>query len=221
MLNTTLFKHVSITAVTVSMVGLSSVISAKSSQATLIPLPLPLENFTYTNGETTSVGAFESIFDENYGLLNQGGVATSGASPFINSAVIGRLKSIKVSSDYAFNQKKSNDTFQLFLQKGSTQNLLTTLLPDNDGGQFNLDFTKIFKDVFQAQGEGTFNLVYKLSGSGTESIAGFDNVKLVVEVPEPTTTVAGFLMLTLVAGGVKRQRKIAVALVPNSNLKSN
>ncbi len=217
MLNATFFKRATMTAAVVSMASFSNVITANSSQAAVINLPLPLENFTYTNGQTTSGGTFGSIFDGNYGLLKQGGIATSGASPFINSNVINRLKSIKVSSDYAF----KSDTFQLFLQKGTTETLLTTLLPDNDGGNFSLDFTNIFKNVFQTEGKGTFNLVYKLSGSGTGSIAGFDNVKLVVEVPEPTTTVAGFLLLTLAAGGIKRQRKIAFALVPNSNLKSN
>jgi hypothetical protein len=223
MLNSTLFKRATMTAAVVSMVGLSNVVTAKSSQAAVINLPLPLENFTYNeNAQTTSLGDFDSVFDGSYGLLKQGGIATSGASPFINSNVINRLTSIKVSSDYAFNKNNGNDTFQLFLKKGTTETLLTTLLPDNDGGNFSLDFTNIFKNVFQTEGEGTFNLVYKLLGSGTESVAGFNNVKLVVEVPEPSTTVAGFLLLTLAAaGGIKRQRKITVALVPNSNLKSN
>jgi hypothetical protein len=224
MLNSTLFKRATMTAAVVSMVGLSNVVTAKSSQAAVINLPLPLENFTYNeNAQTTSGGTFNSVFtDKNYGFLKQGGIATSGASPFIDSNVINRLTSIKVSSDYAFNKNNGNDTFQLFLKKGTTETLLTTLLPDNDGGNFSLDFTNIFKNVFQTEGEGTFNLVYKLLGSGTESVAGFNNVKLVVEVPEPSTTVAGFLLLTLAAaGGIKRQRKITVALVPNSNLKSN
>jgi hypothetical protein len=221
MLNATFFKRATMTAVVVSMASFSNVITAKPSQAAVINLPLPLENVTYVNGETTSGGAFDSVFTGNYGLLKQGGIATSGASPFINSNVINRLASIKVSSDYAFNKNNGSDTFQLFLQKGTKETLLTTLLPDNDGANFSLDFTNIFKNVFQTEGEGTFNLVYKLLGSGTESVAGFNNVKLVVEVPEPTTTVAGFLLLTLAAAGIKRQRKIAFALVPNSNLKSN
>jgi hypothetical protein len=222
MLNSTLFKRATMTAAVVSMVGLSNVVTAKSSQAAVINLPLPLDNFTYnSSGETTSTGTFNSVFDGNYGLLKQGGVGTSGASPFVSSATINRLNKINVSFDYAFNQNNSNDTFELFLQKGSQETLLTQLSASTSS-TFNLDFTNSFKTFFQTQGGGTFNLVYKLSGGVTGSVAGFDNVKLAVNIPEPSTTVAGFLLLTLAAaGGIKRQRKITVALVPNSNLKSN
>jgi hypothetical protein len=211
-----LFQRATMAATTLGVVGLSSIIAAKPSQAKVIPLPLPLNNFTYVNGETTSTGVFGSVFDGDYGLLNSGGTATSGASPFISDALINKLKSIKVSFDYAFTGDL-NDPFELFLKKGTTETSVAQLAPDADGGQFNFDLT----DIFKTQGAGSFNLVYKLSNSDNRNFAAFDNVKLVVDVPEPGTAVAGFLILTLAASGMKRHRRVAVTLIADSNLDLN
>jgi hypothetical protein len=212
----TLFQRVTVAATAFSVVGLSSIIAAKPSQAKVINLPLPLNNFTYVNGTTTSGGTFGSILDGDYGLLNQGGIATSGASPFISDTLINKLKSVNVSFDYAFIGDDSS-SFQLFLKNGTTETLLTQLLPDDDGDQFSFDLT----DIFKTQSAGNFNFVYKLLNGETESLAAFDNVKLVVDIPEPGTAVAAFLIFTLVASGMKRQHKVAIALASNSNQASN
>jgi hypothetical protein len=205
-------QHATMAATAFGVVGLSSIIAVKPSEAKVINLSLPLNNFTYTNGGITSGGAFDSVFDGDYGLLNPGGTATTGASPFISDALLNKIKSIKVSFDYASTANNS-DVFQLFLKKGSTETSLAQLAPDSDGGLFNFDLT----DIFKTQGAGNFSFIYKLSDSVNRSFAGIDNVQLVVDVPEPGTAVAGFLILTLAASGMKRQRRVAVTLVADSN----
>jgi hypothetical protein len=66
---------------------------------------------------------------------------------------------------------------------------------------------RIFKSNFATFGEGNFTINYDLVGSDANSFATFNNAKLALEVPEPTTTVAGFVALALAAGAMQRKRR--------------
>lgn len=198
------FQRVAMTVGVFGVVGLANFITAKPSQA--VTLGIPVENFTYTNGAVTSSTTPFDVFEGSYGFINAGGKALSGSSPNITASTIGRLKSLKVSFDYALNNVGS-DTLNLFLSKGDTKQLLTQLPGLATVGKVNLDITDTFKNVFTQEGVGSFNFLYELSSGNTASVAGFDNVALTVEVPEPATTVIGFAALTIAVGTMQRKRK--------------
>jgi hypothetical protein len=112
-----------------------------------LTLPIPLENFIYSNGGIgTSSGAvnqqyFRSCFPDNYGVLGGSSdrvlpapviaTADSGVSPFLDPTTIARLQSLKVKFSYAFNgglrlgsRPQSNSTLKLYvtnLTTGSVQ----------------------------------------------------------------------------------------------------
>ena len=94
--------------------------------------------------------------------------------------------------------------------------LIADLAPTSTNTNVNFDFTDLFKNNFATFGEGNFTINYDLLGSDASSFATFNNVKLALEVPEPTTTVAGFVALALAAGAMQRKRKVVNGIKVNS-----
>ena len=105
---------------------------------------------------------------------------------------------------------------QLSLNRGGTKTLIADLAPTPTNTNVNFDFTDLFKNNFATFGEGNFTINYDLLGSDASSFATFNNVKLALEVPEPTTTVAGFVALALAAGAMQRKRRVVNAIKVNS-----
>jgi hypothetical protein len=138
--------------------------------------------------------------------LTVGQTATSGSSPNITVDTINRLSSIQVSFGYLFNQG-GTDKLQLSLNRGGTKTLIADLAPTSSDTNVNFDFTDLFKNNFAQFGEGTFALEYDLVGTNINSSASFNNAKIALAVPEPTTTIAGFVALALAAGAMQRKRR--------------
>jgi hypothetical protein len=186
MFTTALSKRATMTAA-VGIIGLSSFMAAKPSQAATINLPL--------------------TFDKNE--LKAEETATSGASPNITVDVINRLSSIQVSFGYLFTQG-GNDKLQLSFNRGGNKTLIADLAPTPTNTNVSFDFTDLFKNKFAELGEGTFTINYDFLENDPSSFASFNNAKITIEVPEPTTTIAGFVVLALAAGAMQRKRKAVV-----------
>jgi hypothetical protein len=195
MFTTAIFKRATMTAAVVTTVGLSSFVAARPSQAATLSLPL-----TFNNNQAT---AELKVGEET---------ALSGSSPNITNDVINRLSSIQVSFGYLFTQG-STDKLQLSLNRGGKKTLITELAPTPINTDVNFDFTDLFKSNFAQFGEGTFALEYNLVGSDATSFARIDNAKLALTIPEPTTTIAGFVALALAAGKMQRKRKAVVSAI--------
>jgi hypothetical protein len=204
---TATLKRATMTASVASLLSLSSLVAAKPSHA--VTLRIPVENFSYVNGGFTSSSTPFNLFQGNYGFINSPGSALSGSSPTITNDVINRLSSISVSFDYAF-KKTGNDTFKLFVSQGDSKQLLAELSASENKETVNLDFTDLFKNFFVTEGVGSFNFLYELSGQSNEnfSVAGFNNIALKIQVPEPNATPVAFIAASIAVATLKRKRKI-------------
>jgi hypothetical protein len=193
MFTTAISKRATMTAAVVG-IGLASFVAATPSQAATLSLPL-----TFNNNQSTVE-------------LTTGQTAVSGSSPNITNDVINRLSSIQVSFGYLFTQGGS-DKLQLSLNRNGNKTFITELAPTPTDTDVNFDFTDIFKNNFAQFGEGTFALEYDFVGSDATNFARIGNAKLALAIPEPTTTVAGFVALALAAGKMQRKRKAVVSAI--------
>jgi hypothetical protein len=98
-------------------------------------LPIPPENFIYSNGSVGNAGGlvnrqyFRSCFHENYGVLGGSSdrilpspvtaTADSGISPYLDQTALDRLQGINVKFRYAFNGG-NNSTLKLYVTNLTT-----------------------------------------------------------------------------------------------------
>lgn len=231
MSTSTLVKRSTLTAGVVSLIGLSSLIGAKPSQA--LTLNLPVQNFSYVNGQvadpagTINTQVFGGFFKTSYGVLGATsdtflpgpleGTAVSASSPLLTATDISKLESATLTFDYAFADGVVNgvtDTFSLSITNQTTgvTTFSTTLAAAPSGTTFSLGDIAPFLTT-----PGEYTLTYQLSEKKTADAAGFNNVVLnIKQAPEPGFTV-GLLALGVGAAALKRKRKERVGVLLTNN----
>lgn len=210
MSNNQLIKKATLTASFVGIIGLSSFLSVKPSQAASFQIDLPLENFTVGGGASIALSdnpPFGDLFTGSYILFDGIGTAISGSSPSVDPKT---KKSVFLHFDYVF-APEDDSKFKFSLRNNSTDEITFSdhLVASTDNlKQVSVDLTKKFTDP------GLYSIIYEFSGAGGN--AGVNNFVLKIKtVPEPTTTI-GFLALGIGAVTLKRKGKFSLGVLSKS-----